>query len=48
MQMAATALTDSFPFRNRQKPRLTHITSVQTMVVELATVVWFRDSNQST
>ena len=32
---------------NRQYPRATHITSVHTMAVELATEVWFSDSNHA-
>ena len=48
MTMARTAFADSLPPRKRQKPRATQMTSVHTMVVELATEVWCRDSNQST
>ena len=48
MTMARTAFADSLPPRKRQKPRATQMTSVHTMVVELATEVWRRDSNQST
>ena len=32
---------------NRQYPSATHITSVHTMAVELATEVWFSDSNHA-
>ena len=39
--------TDIFPFMNRQYPSATHITSVHTMAVELATEVWFSDSNHA-
>ena len=45
--MAATAFLESFPFKNRQKPSATQMTSVQTMVVELATEVCLRDSNHN-
>ena len=44
--MARMALRLILPFRKRENPRDTQITSVQTMVVELATEVWRRDSNQ--
>ena len=44
--MAPTALPESFPLSTSHQPRLTQITSVETMVVELATEVCCRDSNQ--
>ena len=45
--MLRAAAPDIFPFMNRQYPSATHMTSVQTMAVELATEVWFNDSNHA-
>ena len=44
--IARQAFLERCPFRKTRQPRATQITSVQTMVVELATEVWFKDSNQ--
>ena len=46
--IARIAFLLNFPFKKRQKPIATQITSVQTIVVELATEVCFRDSNHNT
>ena len=43
--IAAFALFEMTPLRKIQNPRLTQMTSVQTMEVELATLVCFSDSN---
>ena len=47
MTMLMSAVRDRCPFIKMVKPRATQMTSVQTMAVELATVVWERDSNQN-
>lgn len=46
--MQATADFEIFPCRKNLYPRATQMTSVHTMVVELATEVMLRDSNQVT
>ena len=46
--IAKISFFDNVPFSISQNPKATQITSVQTIVVELATVVCFNDSNHNT